>query len=148
MPNFSIYLYICLFLFLTDVLLPLSSPSLSYRLTLARFFSAIKIYAQPCTRCVHIAFRLARCSFCAELRIHLKRVYTDTNAHVYKYVERCTHMCREVSLSLFRSRAACFSRLALSLTSLFVSAARSGRISPSSSLENLRRGNARQRDHR
>lgn len=144
MPNFSIYLYICLFLFLTDILLPLSSPSL--RLTLARFFSAIKIYAQPCTRCVHIAFRLARCSFCAKLRIHLKRVYTDTNAHVYKYVERCTHMCREVSL--FRSRAARFSRLALSLTSLFVSAARSGRISPSSSLENLRRGNARQRDHR
>lgn len=29
---------------------------------------AIKIYAHSCSRCVHIAFRLARCSFCAGLR--------------------------------------------------------------------------------
>jgi hypothetical protein len=40
------------------------------------------------------------------------------------------------SLVLSLSRNARFSRLALSLTSLFVSAARSSRVSPSSQLEN------------
>lgn len=34
----------------------------------SRFFLAIKIYAHSCSRCVHIAFRLAPCSFCAGLR--------------------------------------------------------------------------------
>lgn len=62
--------------------------------------------------CVHIAFRLAQCSFCAELRIHLKRVYTDTNTHVYEYVERYTRVSRSLSLSpspsLFRSHSRTF----------------------------------------
>lgn len=52
--------------------IPVSSfpypASRSLRLSCSRFFSAIKIYAHSCSRCVHIAFRLARCSFCAGLR--------------------------------------------------------------------------------
>lgn len=50
-------------------------------------------------------FVVARCSFCAELRIRLKRVYTDTNAHVHEYVERYTHMCRVVTLYPYPSLA-------------------------------------------
>lgn len=106
MPNSSIYLYACLLLFLTDVLLP-SLLSLSASLT--RFFSTIKIYAHSCTRCVHIAFRLAQCSFCAGLRTRPKRLHTHTQIYVPRYDP------------VFLSR---FSHLALSLTSLFVSAAR------------------------
>lgn len=89
MPNFSIYLYTCLFLFLTDVLL---SPLLS-SVSFARFFSAIKIYVQSCTRCVHIAFRLVRCSFCAELRTRLKRVYRHIQTHTYMHMQKDIHIC-------------------------------------------------------
>lgn len=79
MPNLSIYLYTCLLLFLTDVLLP---SSLSLSDSLARFFSAIKIYAHSRTRCVHIAFRLVQCSFCAGLRTRAKRAFV--------HIHRCT----------------------------------------------------------
>jgi len=160
MPNFSIYLYTCLFLFLTDVF----PSSLFSFISLVKFFSVIKIYVQSCTRCVHIAFRLAQCSFCTKLRIHLKRVYTcihykhahtracarthtHTHTHMRARARRKIHIYVSRIAPLLFSRTR-FSRFTLSLTSLFVSAARSSCISPSSSLENLRRGNARQRDHR
>jgi len=84
--------------------------------------------------CVGIAFRLARCSFCAGLRIHATRVCTYARTHVHTYDAKSPTLDSSLVLSL--SRNARFSRLALSLTSLFVSAARSSRVSPSSQLEN------------
>lgn len=103
-PNFSIYLYTCLFLFLTDVLL---SPLFS-SISLARFFSVIKIYVQSCTRCVHIAFRLAQCSFCTKLRIHLKRVYTHKHAHADICTCRKIYTYMYIVVSLLLSRARFF----------------------------------------
>lgn len=92
----------------TSFSLLLSSHSPSH----SRDFSRrLKFMLTRVPACAHIAFRLAQCSFCAGLRTRFEaRVYTRTHRYVFRDM-----------IPVFLSR---FSHLALSLTSLFVSAGR------------------------
>lgn len=144
MPNFSIYLYTCLFLFLTNVLLLLLAPlSLSLSpLHTGDFSRRLKFMlsrvpgaciSRFVSRDVRFApgYAHARVHVCAHTRVCAERTHVRSRHQTYTHIRaRATGVSLFLSLSL--AHTARFSRLALSLTSLFVSAARSGRGNSSS----------------
>lgn len=131
----------CLTSLYISILVSSSSRPTSFSLLTShspRFFSAIKIYAHSRTRCVHIAFRLAQCSFCARLRTRSKRAFV----HTHTYTDVRSEIWSRLSLAFFPPRPE-FDKF------ICLCGSRSGGISPTSSDgKSTKSKRTRQRDHR